>query len=224
MATEGGPNLITDGLMMLLDAGNTKSYPTTGTSWFDKSGNGYNGTLTNGPTFSSENGGSIVFDGTNDIATTSFNTLTPSTTWTIWVKRTQSVNAYNMMMGMYLPYFAFNSSNQIHFSNRIGATQRSLYATSNLVDNVWYFMSFVSSFSGGNTTMLIYLNGSLISQRTDAGQQPTTTDSTFRLGNWSTAGTEFFKGNISQASIYNRVLSAEEIMQNYNATKSRYNL
>jgi hypothetical protein len=127
-----------------------------------------------------------------------------------------------MIMGMYLPYFAFRSNGDIHFSNSIGGVQRSLFATPNLANNVWYFMSFVSSFSGGNTTMLIYLNGSLQSQRTDAGQQKTTTDNNFRLGGWTNTGTEPFKGNIGQVAIYNRVLTATEISTIYTASKSRY--
>ncbi len=61
-----GPNIITNGLILELDAANRKSYPGSGTTWTDLSGNGNTGTLTNGPTFSSANGGSIVFDGVDD--------------------------------------------------------------------------------------------------------------------------------------------------------------
>ena len=68
MSAFGGPNTITDGLVLNLDAGNSKSYPGSGTTWFDKSGFGNNGTLINGPTFNTGNGGSIVFDGVDDYA------------------------------------------------------------------------------------------------------------------------------------------------------------
>ena len=61
-----GPHIVTDGLVLHLDAANTKSYQSGSTTWFDKSGYGINGTLTNGPTFSSANRGIIVFDGVND--------------------------------------------------------------------------------------------------------------------------------------------------------------
>jgi hypothetical protein len=61
-----GPNIVTDGLVLYLDAANQKSYPGTGTTWNDLSGNGNNGTLVNGPTFNSDNNGSIVFDGVDD--------------------------------------------------------------------------------------------------------------------------------------------------------------
>ena len=61
----GAPSIVTDGLSLYLDAANTRSYPGSGTAWYDLSGNVNHGTLVNGPTFDSGNAGSIVFDGTN---------------------------------------------------------------------------------------------------------------------------------------------------------------
>jgi len=69
-----GPKIVTSGLVLALDAGNTKSYPGSGTVWTDLSGNGNTGTLTNGPTFNSSNGGSIVFDGVDDFVNIPYNT------------------------------------------------------------------------------------------------------------------------------------------------------
>jgi hypothetical protein len=66
MAFNYSPKIVTDGLVLYLDAANPKSYPGTGTAWNDISRGGNNGTLVNGPTFDSTNGGSIVFDGVND--------------------------------------------------------------------------------------------------------------------------------------------------------------
>jgi hypothetical protein len=66
MSVKGGPNTVTSGLVLELDAGNIKSYQSGSTTWFDKSGFANNGTLINGPTFNTGSGGSIVFDGTND--------------------------------------------------------------------------------------------------------------------------------------------------------------
>jgi energy-coupling factor transporter ATP-binding protein EcfA2 len=216
-------SIVTNGLVLNLDAGFTPSYTSSGTTWYDLSYSGNNGTLVNGPTFNSANGGSIVFDGVDDVVTTSLNTLQPNTTWNVWVNRIQSNNVYNMIMGMYLPYFAFRSNGDIHFSNQIGGTQRSLYAYPNLVNNVWYFMTFVSSFSGGNTTMLIYLNGNLLSQQIYNGQQPTTTVNSFRLGNWRPNMDGYnFNGKISQVQIYNRALGSSEVLQNYQAQFPRF--
>lgn len=80
-----------NGLVLCLDAGNTKSYPGSGTTWTDLSGRGNTGTLTNGPTYSSANGGSIVFDGTNDYVSTNY-TQTSVTGYTIdvWFKSTDT--------------------------------------------------------------------------------------------------------------------------------------
>ena len=66
MGAFAGPEIAESGLVLALDAGNLKSYPGSGTTWTDLSGGGNTGTLTNGPTYSSANGGSLVFDGTND--------------------------------------------------------------------------------------------------------------------------------------------------------------
>ena len=66
MATIYNPNIVTDNLVFCVDAANTKSYSGSGTIWKDISGEDNDGTLVNGPTFSNDNGGSIVFDGTND--------------------------------------------------------------------------------------------------------------------------------------------------------------
>ncbi len=80
------PKIVTDGLVLALDAGNTKSYTSGSTTWFDKSGNANNGTLTNGPTFSSANGGSIVFDGVDDrVEFGSFGSLPTQGTIQFWM-------------------------------------------------------------------------------------------------------------------------------------------
>ena len=67
MAYRNGPKIVTDGLVLCLDAAIGKSYPGSGTSWTDLSGNGNNGTLQNTPTFNSANGGSLIFDAANDV-------------------------------------------------------------------------------------------------------------------------------------------------------------
>jgi len=87
MAIHRGPKIITNGLILCLDAASTKSYPGSGTTWFDRSGNGNNGVLTNGPTFSSTNGGSIVFDGTNDYVQVAGSVTISTGTFIAWVKR-----------------------------------------------------------------------------------------------------------------------------------------
>jgi hypothetical protein len=95
MSVFGGPNVTDSGLVLNLDAGNIKSYPGTGTIWFDKSGNANNGTLINGPTFNTGSLGSIVFDGVDDYVSTNysggiFTTLTLSA----WIYKTNTTRAY----------------------------------------------------------------------------------------------------------------------------------
>jgi hypothetical protein len=213
----------TDNLVLWLDGQNTNTRVITPTTAYDASGNNNNGSFQNGTVLSyGAQVATFSFDGIDDRILTSVNTLASSTTWTIWVNRTQSMNFYNMMMGMYLPYFAFNENGFIIFSNNIGGTQQTLNSSQNLANNVWYHMVFVSSFSAGNTTMKIYLNGELQLQQTFAGQQPTTTNNSLRLGGWETGGTYPFNGKIGDVRLYNRELTSTEINYIYLAGGSRY--
>jgi len=93
------PSIVMNGLVLCLDAGNTKSYPGSGTTWIDLSGNSNTGTLTNGPTYSSENGGSLVFDGIDDYVTTSLGTHTPYCI-DIWFYNNDSITSA-IMQGNY---------------------------------------------------------------------------------------------------------------------------
>jgi hypothetical protein len=213
----------TDNMVLWLDGTNTNTRVITPTIAYDRSGNNNNGTFTNGAVLAHRDGGTVFnFDGVNDNIQTTLFTLASSTTWTIWVKRTQSMGLYNMIMGMFLPYFSSMSDGSIHFSNYIGGFQQSLYAYVGLTDNIWYNITFVSSFSAGNTTMMIYLNGVLQTQATYAGQQPTTTSSSFRLAGWEAGGSWPFNGKIGDVRLYSRVLTASEISTIYNAGRTRY--
>ena len=210
-------------LVLWLDGENTNTRVITPTTAYDRSNNNLNGSLENGVTLSHRDGGTtFLFDGIDDRIVTSLNGLNPSTTWTVWVKRTQSMGLYNMIMGMWLPYFSSMSDGSIHFSNDIGGIQRSLYAYVGLTDNIWYNITFVSSFNAGNTTMIIYLNGVLQTQATYAGQQPTTTSNSFRLGGWENGNSWQFKGKIGGVRIHKRALTQTEITTIYNADRTRY--
>ena len=214
----------TDNLVLWLDGQNTNTNVIDPTTANDMSGNNYNGTFQNGAKLSYYDAvRTFYFDGINDILTTSVNTLALSTTWTIWVKRIQSNNFYNMFMGMYLPYFAFRSDGYIMFSNNIAGSQQSLEYNAGLVNNVWYHMSFVSSYAVGSTTMSIYLNGVLVSQGLYTGSQLATTNDVLRLGDWTTSGTSYpFNGKIGDVRLYNRELTSTEIIYIYLAGIPRY--
>jgi hypothetical protein len=213
----------TDSLVLYLDGNNTNTQVITPTIANDISGNNKNGTLVNGVTLSRNGQRSFLFDGIDDKVTTTLSTLNTSSTWTLWINRTQSVSFYNMFMGMGLPYFGFRSDGVIQFTNSIGGTQRDLLFNPSLSNNVWYNFTFVSSLSDGNTTMMFYLNGVLQTQSTFAGQQATTTLSSFTLGDWTLASYPF-KGNIGNVRIYNSALTTTEILTIYTAGKQRYGL
>ena len=220
-----GPNIVTDGLVLSLDAGNTKSYPGSGTTWFDKSGYGNNGTLTNGPTFSSLNGGSIVFDGSNDYGniSTSPNLTNPLTICAF--VNTSVVTGSNQVI--YGPN-ANGQDNWLSISNnraQIYATQTSdvnnfvVTGTTVIQANTWYH---ITGIVNDNVTSL-YVNG--VFEAASSAQAFTVGgwNSTARIGQRAT-GQFPFNGRIAYVYGYNRALSPQEILQNYNATKSRFNL
>jgi hypothetical protein len=216
--------IVTSGLTLNLDAGFLPSYGGSGTTWYDLSYSGYNINLTNGPTYSSDGGGSILFDGVDDMAIGStITTYTNTQTWTAWVKRTSSVNLFNMFMGRFLPYFAFRSDGLFHFSNQIGGTQRNLYSLQTYSNNVWYFTSFTTEYQNPNTIMKMYINGSLVNSSEFSGTQNNYSIN-FTVGDGRNTSTWYpFNGYVSMVSVYNRTLSSDEILKNYNAGLARFN-
>jgi hypothetical protein len=214
----------TDNLVLWLDGQNTNTNVIDPTTANDMSGNNYNGTFQNGAKLSYYDAvRTFYFDGINDRILTSVNTLALSTTWTVWVKRTQSMGIDNMIMGMSQPYFSFRSNGDILFSNNINGGLVTLSSSQNLTDNVWYYMSFVSSNIIGTTKMKIYINGSFVSETSVIyGNQPTTTVDSFRLGNSDTSGSYPFNGKIGDVRLYNRELTSTEINYIYLAGIPRY--
>lgn len=195
----------------------------TGGGLIDQSGNANNGELINGVTFDSNNLGSLVFDGIDDTILTNVSTFGNNTTWIAWVNRTSTPNYYNMFMGRILPYFGVTSDNGIIFSNIIGGSQQTVFASSVSSSNNWLHLSFTTQFDGTNTTMRIYLNGNLVASNTFSGAQGNGGLGFFEIGDGQ-SGTSWypFNGKISTVKIYNKTLDISEIQQNYNATKSRY--
>ena len=219
-------NIVTNGLVLFLDANNTNSYLGSGTSWYDLSGNGNTGTLTNGPTFNSANGGSIVFDGTDDyVAITSLflNTITNVTLqgWVYisntslkgpFVKVGGGVNGYAIGVGG----TSFDTSgNQI-----IGLFPGVRWVlTGNNYGTGWKFFTFTL-----NTTSVptFYLNGDLIGSY--SGTNPSTPTSGVYVARnvGDEPSVRAFAGNIATTQIYNRELTATEVLQNFNVTRARF--
>lgn len=227
MSVKGGPNTVTSGLVLELDAGNIKSYPTTGTTWFDKSGNGVNGTLTNGPTFDTGSLGSIKFDGVNDwvaLPTSSIVAFgTGSFTTSIWysLSSTSAPLPYSVLWDMGGSNTAFGGV----YSNRFSSNTLLYYA--NMVrlqpsvtqaTNTWYYVTLVCS---GGTTVAIYLNGNLLESNS---YNYNFTSQNWIIGANQSAFQEVMNGRVPIFSVYNRALSVSEIQQNYNAVKGRFGL
>jgi hypothetical protein len=228
-------NIVKDGLVLDLDAAKKDSYPGTGTVWRDVSGNGYTGSLTNGPTFSSTNGGSVVFDGTNDYVTLG----TPSILNGVQVPLTicgwgylNSISGNRTLYGVYANTGGGNIYSMIrtdsgtlkyYASNSGGAFQSQ--GTFNIAINTWYFYAAVVSGSLSSPNVTIYRNNSSESFSYGTFTSTPALNVDFRVGgNQAQPFSEGWSGNIPSIQIYNRALSASEVTQNYNALKGRFGL
>lgn len=167
----------------------------------------------------------MEFDGTDDrIYTSEDISFGNNTTWEAWVNRTASVNSYNMFMGRTLPYFGLRS-NQIIFSNYIGGNQRTVYSNGfTPSNNTWYHLIFTTEYDDTNITSKIYINGVFNNSRTDSGQQGHYSQG-FAIGEGRDNASWYpFNGKVSNVKIYDKTLTAAEVLQNFKATKSRFNL
>ena len=222
MGANLGPKIVRTGLILELDAADINSYIGTGTNWRDMANNN-NGTLTNGPTFNSGNGGSIVLDGVDDfvnlpLVSSSIATITMS----IWF------NTATLPGNKSLFYNGVGASNGYGFSFGSGGTNTTLYVFfgsvsldvvrfANIQNNIWYNAVYTRRTTPSVLDSL-YINGIL--QSTNTLFTPLTPTVSTVLSR-STAS---LSGKISIASMYNRELTANEILQNYNAVKSRFGL
>ena len=222
MACNYQNKIVSNGLVLCLDAADKKSYPGSGTVWADRSGNGNNGTLTNGPTFSGANGGSLVFDGTNDyvdtppiIASNSFFTISS------WVYLASGAGNYPMIASVKsagLSFFGIKIGNNgaVGFNLYLGQSIQTANQNVPLI-NTWY--NAVAVYDGAAK---VYVNSVLLSQ-TSAGSSAGFPEGVW-IGNGSLYGNSFWKGNIAQYSIYNKALTPQEITQNFNATRGRFGI
>jgi hypothetical protein len=224
---------VSNGLVLCLDAANKRSYPGTGTTWTDLSGNSNNGTLTNGPTFSSANGGHIVFDGTNDyLSLNSALNFSTSTGFTICM----FLQKVNNQSGTAWNYFYSNNSPTIEIGG-YGQTGTSFVFKDNTVANTeigsqdivssWSYISFGTNAST-RTSYIYTLNptvGTVLT--TSVGSVSNLTlgfERFFTTGpSGGPAGTTYFRSKCATIQAYNRVLTSTEVLQNYNAVKSRFN-
>ena len=229
-----GPRIVSNGLVLCLDAANKRSYPGTGTTWTDLSGNSNNGTLTNGPTVSNVNGGSIVFDGTNDYVDTvntgtTFQFANVTFTVSLWIK-TIATSGVIISKGATAStagwMFQFDSAGTVSGTTK-GSDGTNTYnrsSTATVNNNTWRNIVAVYTTNtttlGSNTTS-IYIDGVLSNGTgTLGGLVYATTTDTIQIGRRPTGA--YWSGSVSNIQIYNRELTASEILQNYNAVKSRF--
>jgi hypothetical protein len=218
--------IVTDGLVLALNAADPNSYPGSGTTWRDMSGNGNNGTLTNGPTFNSGNAGSIVFDGVDDYVSCGNNATVQINQGTIsaWVRTSSPGSSFRGIITKQQNYGLFtNNGVLVTYDWGNGQTRTTGI---NIADGTWknVAMSFTTNTGTPSNNTIIYLNGSAILTTTTKFVDNTVNVELGRGGTIPTGNTQFLNGNISTGLVYNRALSSTEILQNYNATKGRFGL
>jgi hypothetical protein len=224
MAFSYSPKIVTEGLVLYLDAANPYSYVSGSTSWNDLSRSQTNGTLVNGPTYSSANLGSIVFDGVDDYVDTTYNQQLNDFTIGVWFNANSTSEAAGRLLDKDYINGTWLGKNPVGTVNSWGGGVREvsapygIYLT--LLDGQWNYL--VSIRSG--TTHILYGNG-ITNTISNTVSSTITNPSIVRLGTENTTpGSSFYKGNIASAQIYNRALTAQEVLQNYNATKTRFGL
>lgn len=236
----GGPgNIVTSGLVLYLDAANYKSYTSGSTSWIDLV-NQNNGTLINGPTFNSDNVGSIVFDGVDDYVSipNSNNLIFEDGDFTVsmWIK-TPLASVGEGSPSQWGPiiskgcttsapagtwWFAQTSTtnNRITFSisSTSGGTFVTALATPVLLDG-WHNVVFTRTGSTGS----LYTDRTLTNTDTSSDSNLSSTAALWIAGT-SPSATKRTSMSLSQVQIYNRALSSTEILQNFNSTRVRFGI
>lgn len=221
MTINYNPRIVTDGLVLALDAGNLKSYPGTGTTWTNLSRRGNNGTLTNGPTYSSSNGGSIVFDGVDDYA--NCGTVSDYTFGTgqfsidIWFKRNGTQGSFASVISSSGGTDWQLEPDPLKFK---GNSTTYDFNNATIPNLTWANVVIVREGTGTNQTKFYY-NSLLDSTHTISDNFA---QGQLKIG--VNRGTiSYFNGNISISRLYvGKALTAAEVQQNFNALRGRYGI
>ena len=230
MSYQNGPRIVTRGLVLCLDASNSKSYSGTETTWNDLSGNNNHGTLLSGPAYSGSNNGSLVFDSINDAVNLGNPTqldLNSGFSICAWIRPSsfgqgalgRIVARGTINTGGYAFYLDNSTSNNA-ITFQIGRSSGgTLVSASNVISlNIWMFFAVTLS----ETTTTMYKNNTIINQTTTTPATSVATN--FVIGNRDPGYDRGFGGSIAIVKFYNQVLSSSEILQNYNALKGRFGL
>jgi len=213
--------VVTTGLQLYLDAGNASSYPGSGTAWTDLSGNNRDGTLTNGPTYSGTNGGSIVFDGSNDYVQCSGSLTVTAATFVTWIRRNGNQGAYDGILfsrGAVTTGMNFQVSNQLGYHWNDAGNTYNWQSGLTIPDATWCMIA-VSVTSTAATAYLCQTSGTTTATNTVNHSSSLLNDIKIAQDD---AGSRFFNGNIAIAQLYNIALSAGEVSQNFEADRGRF--
>ena len=243
MSYQTGPRIVTDGLVFCVDAADANSYPGSGTTWTDLSGNGNNGTLTNGPTFSSANRGGIVFDGIDDYVSITENAnMRPQTlTAEVTLKINSTTNTSYGGAPNTIQYILFRQNSRTSYFEgyNIGYTETTsnfgmgatpsngtpqYSATAPSGTSPVGSINFISAVFD-TTSMTLYNNGIFQASGVKASGIDYNNTHTLKIGRAVPLGAVFdasANATFYSIRIYNRALSVSEVLQNYNATKGRY--
>jgi len=229
MGLSHSPSIVMDGLQIVLDAANPRSYPGTGNTWYDLRGNINFALISNPPFIANSAGGSIGFTAANAHHATA-SSLPLMTTWTVevWIFHTglstgtypaiicEGYNNTTLNFALFSPNYSVSN-----FQLQTGYyTSGNWYWTDNytIAQNNWYHA--IGTYDGSNVKL--YVNG-VLQLTTASTTTPTRSNSgIYLMRRWDSP--DMFGGHLSTVRIYNRALSAQEIKQNYNATKKRYGL
>ena len=221
MALAHSPSIVTTGLVFCVDAGNPRSYPGTGTTWFDISGNAFNSTLTNGPVYTSGVNGYFTFDGVDDLSSVPINSAfnTPSVTFEVWAYLQTISDRHILYVNWTGNALEVNSDRSVvMYNNSASLGQQGATTVAGAINwNTWNH--FVGVYDDSAQALYTYVNGALLATRTS------TPSTSYSVSTHAISGTAFggeVSGRISVVRHYNIALTATQILQNFNAGRGRY--
>jgi hypothetical protein len=231
MSTYYSPKIATDGLVYYLDAGNSKSYPGTGTTWSNLNRTGNDGTLTAGPTFSATNGGIIVFNGsTNYVTSTRPSSIVTggSISIVMWAKWLSTGTTTSTIQTLLDNNHSGNPSQGFYIQDRpdlskyltfgVRPQANSAISTFQVGDGTWHHIAGTNDL----TTSRLYIDGKLNNSFTETSGL-TTVQPNVTIGRSQLFG-RYLNGSISRVLMYSRAITPAEVLLDYNATKGRFGL
>ena len=237
MALAHSPRIVRDSLILYVDAANPKSYPGSGTTWKDLSGRGHHMTLNNEPTFNSNFGGYLDFDGTNDSATAEIGNLAGTTkdaTMSIWMDGDYGSSDHKGIIGFrqsannsgffILRLTGTNDTLEMRLANSGGQFDVKNAANNNPTVNTRIWCNLCLTYSNSNTLITGYYNGKKLGSTTTNATAFQSGMKTFSIAKSSHANSFFSNMKASSAMLYEKCLSTSEVQQNYNAMKGRFGI